>query len=132
MAYLSFSFYSVWLAQFVKSKIKYSIDDAKEFRKAHFFSVCGRDKKILYFKSCKVLKRVNVFNLTSFCFPASVWKFGSDKTEEKEEGKTQPVQKFKRDLGEICIVAEILTRSRRRDHLGEICYVSEMATRSPR
>ena len=84
----------------------------------------------MYFKSCQVLKRVNVFNLTSLYFPASVWKFGSDKTEEKEEGKTQPVQKFNGDLDEICIVAEILTRSRRRDHLGKICYVSEMATRS--
>ena len=88
--------------------------------------------------------------MTSFYFLASVWKFGSDKTDEKEEGKTQPVQKFNRDLGEICIVAEILTRSRRGDNLGcivaeiltrsrrgdrdlrEICYVSEMATRSHR
>ena len=68
-----------------------------------------------------------------FIFLPAVWKFGSDKTEEKEVGKTQPVQKFNRDLGEICVVAEILMRSRRGDRdLREICYVSEMATRSHR
>ena len=44
-------------------------------------------------KSGKVLRRSDVFNLRSFYFLASVWKFVSDKTEEKEEGKTQKTEK---------------------------------------
>ena len=43
-----------------------------------------------------MLRRSDVFNLTSFYFLASVWKFGSDKTEEKEEGKTQKTTPMRR------------------------------------
>ena len=44
----------------------------------------------------KITERFNVFNLTSLYFLASVWKFGSDKTEEKEKDKTQKTTKMRR------------------------------------
>ena len=44
----------------------------------------------------KITESFNVFNLTSFYFLASVWKFGSDKTKEKEEDKTQKTTKMRR------------------------------------
>ena len=44
----------------------------------------------------KITERFNVFNLTSLYFLASVWNFGSDKTEEKEEDKTQKTTKIRR------------------------------------
>ena len=46
--------------------------------------------------SNKITESFNVFNLTSFYFLASVWKFGSDKTKEKEEDKTQKTTKMRR------------------------------------
>ena len=44
----------------------------------------------------KITESFNVFNFTSFYFLASVWKFGSDKTKEKEEDKTQKTTKMRR------------------------------------
>ena len=44
----------------------------------------------------KITESFNVFNLTSFYFLASVWKFGSYKTKEKEEDKTQKTTKMRR------------------------------------
>ena len=44
----------------------------------------------------KITESFNVFNLTSFYFLASVWKFGSYKTKEKEEDETQKTTKMRR------------------------------------
>ena len=44
----------------------------------------------------KITESFNVFNLTSFYFLASVWKFGSYKTKEKEGDKTQKTTKMRR------------------------------------
>ena len=44
----------------------------------------------------KITESFNVFNFTSFYFLASVWKFGSYKTKEKEEDKTQKTTKMRR------------------------------------
>ena len=49
-----------------------------------------------FFFTYKITGSFNVSNLTSFYFLASVWKFGSHKTKEKEEDKTQKTTKMRR------------------------------------
>ena len=46
--------------------------------------------------SNKITESFNAFNFTSFYFLSSVRKFGSDKTKEKEEDKTQKTTKMRR------------------------------------
>ena len=70
-----------------------------EFRKAIF--QCLYYRQTNFFKSCKVLKTVNVFNLTGFYFLASFGSFALINKKERRRQNTKDAKTTKMKRGTI-------------------------------